>query len=116
MIVSAVPKLPFRDKEKTVAYYVDGLGFSLLSDYGDYLILKMDSAEIHFFSYPELEPVRSHFMVYLRVDNIDEFYRRLTDRAVEIHPNGSLTTKPWGQKEFSLLDPDNTLLTFGQAV
>lgn len=116
MIVSAVPKLPFRDKEKTVAYYVDGLGFSLQSDYGDYLILKMDSAEIHFFSHPGLEPAQSHFMVYLRVDNIDEFYRRLTDRAVEIHPNGSLATKPWGQKEFALLDPDNTLLTFGQSV
>lgn len=116
MLISAVPKLPFRDKETTVAYYVDRLGFSLQSDYGDYLILKMDSAEIHFFSYPELDPARSHFMVYLRVDNIDECYRRFIDRAVEIHPNGSLETKPWGQKEFSLLDPDNTLLTFGQAV
>ncbi|OJY92489.1 MAG: hypothetical protein BGP14_14960 [Sphingobacteriales bacterium 44-15] len=24
--------------------------------------------------------------------------------------------KPWGQKEFSLLDPDSNLLTFGQGV
>jgi hypothetical protein len=24
--------------------------------------------------------------------------------------------KPWGQKEFSLLDPDNNLLTFGEAI
>jgi hypothetical protein len=25
-----------------------------------------------------------------------------------------LETKPWGQREFSLLDPDNNLLTFGE--
>jgi len=24
--------------------------------------------------------------------------------------------KPWGQKEFALLDPDHNLLTFGQAI
>jgi hypothetical protein len=34
---------------------------------------------------------------------------------MEIHPNGKLQTKPWGQKEFSILDPDNNLLTFGQS-
>jgi hypothetical protein len=33
-----------------------------------------------------------------------------------MHPNGYLETKPWGQKEFSLLDPDNNLLTFGQSI
>ncbi|MGB3775037.1 MAG: VOC family protein, partial [Leeuwenhoekiella sp.] len=29
-------------------------------------------------------------------------------------PNGQLKTKAWGQKEFSILDPDFNLLTFGQ--
>jgi hypothetical protein len=27
-----------------------------------------------------------------------------------------LEIKPWGQKEFSLLDPDNNLLTFGESI
>ena len=31
-----------------------------------------------------------------------------------MRPNGHLQTKPWGQKEFAILDPDNNLLTFGQ--
>ncbi len=116
MIISVIPKLPFLDKEKTLAYYVNKLGFILQSDYGDYLILKMDSAELHFFSFPDLLPERSDCMVYVRVDDIDERYRTLQDRGVTIHPNGLLATKPWGQKEFALLDPNNTLLTFGQAV
>lgn len=37
-------------------------------------------------------------------------------KGVSIHPNGTLSKKPWGQKEFSLLDPDNNLLTFGEAM
>jgi hypothetical protein len=27
-----------------------------------------------------------------------------------------LETKPWGMREFSLLDPDHNLLTFGQEI
>jgi len=38
------------------------------------------------------------------------------DNKVEIHPNGHLEMKPWGQKEFALLDPDNNLLTFGERI
>lgn len=40
----------------------------------------------------------------------------MSDHKVDIHPAGHLKAKPWGQKEFSLLDPDNNLLTFGQSV
>ena len=37
-------------------------------------------------------------------------------QKISIHPNGPLEIKPWGQKEFSLLDPDGNLLTFGQRI
>jgi hypothetical protein len=40
----------------------------------------------------------------------------LLKNKVNIHPNGPLTIKPWGQKEFSVLDPDNNLLTFGEGL
>ena len=43
-------------------------------------------------------------------------YEYLKDKNISIHPNGNLEVKPWGQKEFSLLDPDNNLLTFGEAI
>lgn len=38
------------------------------------------------------------------------------DSNRDLHPNGHLQVKPWGQKEFAILDPDNNLLTFGQGV
>jgi hypothetical protein len=56
-------------------------------------------------------------MIYLRIDAaIETFYQQLQDLKVVIHPNGKLELKPWNQKEFSILDPNGTLLTFGQAI
>jgi hypothetical protein len=38
----------------------------------------------------------------------------MLEKNAGIHPAGALQTKPWGQQEFAMLDPDNNLLTFGQ--
>jgi uncharacterized glyoxalase superfamily protein PhnB len=54
--------------------------------------------------------------VYIRTNDVDALYRVFVARGVAIHPNGDLQTKPWGQREFALLDPDHNLLTFGQAL
>lgn len=47
---------------------------------------------------------------------LNKFYQTLLDNKKSIIPNGQLEIKPWGQKEFSVLDPDNNLLTFGQSL
>lgn len=116
MLTEIHPKLPMRDKTKTIAYYVDGLGFTLLSDYGDYLLLTKDQIELHFFAFPTLLPDENYGGVYIRVNDIEKWYESLLHQNIAIHPNGALAEKPWGQKEFSLLDPDNNLLTFGEEV
>ena len=63
MITSIVPKLPFINKEQTIDFYVNRLGFKLASDYGDYFIILPDNAELHFFAYPTLNPTKSDFMI-----------------------------------------------------
>lgn len=118
MLTDINPKLPMRDKAATKNFYLNGLGFQ---EYGDgdfdgYLMLKKDNIQIHFFEFKGLAPKDNYGQVYIRTDNIDQFYQTLVDRKVSIHPAGHLQVKPWGQKEFSILDPDNNLLTFGQNV
>ncbi|MNK36381.1 Bleomycin resistance protein [compost metagenome] len=116
MISLIIPKLPFINKEKTLDYY-QKLGFELVSDYGDYFITKYQQLEIHFFEFSTLIPEKSDFMIYLRIDNaIESLYQNIQDQGIEIHPNGKLETKPWNVNEFSLLDPNGTLLTFGEKV
>ncbi|MCD8540623.1 MAG: VOC family protein [Leadbetterella sp.] len=115
MLTNINPKLPMRDKAATKDFYLDRLGFKELRDYGDYLLIAKDNIEIHFFEFKELDPKENYGQVYIRTNDIDQWYQSLLDNNTPIHPNGSLQIKPWGQKEFSLLDPDHNLLTFGQS-
>jgi len=105
-----------RHKAITKEFYLKKLGFKVLGDYGDYLMVGKDNIEIHFFEFVGLDPKENYGQVYIRTDNIDKLYQSLLDNKTSIHPNGHLQIKPWGQKEFALLDPDNNLLTFGQNV
>ena len=114
MLKYVCPKLPFRNKTATKEFYLHQLGFTEISDYGDYLLLKKDEVEIHFFEFKELNPAENYGMIYLRVSEIEKLYEILIQNGVSIHPNGKLETKPWNQKEFSILDPDSNLLTFGE--
>lgn len=116
MFLTIHPKLPMRNLQITRGYYANSLGFTVAADYGNYLIVKKEAIEIHFFLYPELDPLTNYGQVYIRVQAIDQYYETLMRSGVVIHPNGALEDKPWGQREFSLLDPDGNLLTFGESL
>jgi len=118
MLTAIHPKLPMRNKAATKEYYIGKLNFMELgtTDYEGYLMLVKDNIEIHFFEFKELAPGENYGQVYIRTNDIDGLYQSLIENDVPIHPNGALQTKSWGQKEFSLLDPDNNLLTFGQSI
>lgn len=116
MLTDIHPKLPMRDKAQTKDFYLNNLGFKELGDFGDYLMLKKDNIEIHFFEFKQLDPNENYGQVYIRTDDIDQLYQSLLHNKIGIHPNGHLQIKPWGQKEFALLDPDYNLLTFGQNI
>ncbi len=118
MLTYINPKLPMRDKALTIDFYVDRLGFKNVgnSDYKEYLIVQKDNIEIHFFEFKELNPKENYGQVYIRTDEIEKLYQSLLDKNLSIHPAGHLQIKSWGQKEFSMLDPDNNLLTFGKSI
>ena len=118
MLTDINPKLPMRDKKVTREFYSNGLGFKEFgsADFDGYLMMEKDQIQIHFFEFKELDPKENYGQVYIRTDNIDEFYKSLLEKQTEIHPNGKLEIKPWGQKEFAILDPDSNLLTFGQSI
>ncbi|HUH18213.1 VOC family protein [Albibacterium sp.] len=116
MLVEINPKIPMRNKTATREFYLNKLGFKELGnvDYDGYLMVQKDHIQIHFFEFKELDPKENYGQVYIRTDDIETLYRSFLDRELNIHPAGHLQLKPWGQKEFSMLDHDNNLLTFGQ--
>jgi hypothetical protein len=118
MLTAVNPKLPMRNKAVTRNYYVNQLGFTDIgaADYAEYLIVQKDAVELHFFLFEALNPAENYGQVYIRTNAIEELFENLVANYVSIHPAGSLQVKPWGQKEFSVLDPDSNLLTFGEKV
>lgn len=117
MLTNINPKIPMRDKTATKDFYLNKLGFQQFGgDYDGYLMVQKDNIQIHFFEFQELDPKENYGQVYIRTDDIDGLYQSFLTNQIEIHPNGNLQTKPWGQKEFSIVDPDNNLLTFGQSL
>lgn len=118
ILTSIHPKLSMRNKTITRNYYLNELGFTEFGeqDYDGYLMVEKDNIQIHFFEFKTLDPKENYGQVYIRTNDIDGLYQSMLDNKVSIHPAGHLESKPWGQKEFSLLDPDHNLLTFGESL
>ncbi|MDD2986937.1 VOC family protein [Flavobacterium sp.] len=117
MLTAIHPKLPMRKKAITTAFYINQLGFSILenTDFDGYLLLQKEAVQLHFFEFKELNPYTNYGQVYIRTNAIESLYSAYFSKNI-IHPNGHLELKPWGLKEFSILDPDHNLLTFGETI
>lgn len=113
MLQAIHPKLPMRNKAVTRDFYINQLGFEAFgsADYDGYLMLQKDNIQIHFFEFTGLDPKENYGQVYIRTDNIHEWFAFAQKQEVRCAP---LEHKPWRQIEFSILDPDHNLLTFGQ--
>ena len=118
MLTDINPKLPMRDKAVTRDFYLNKLNFQEFGsgDFDGYLMVQKESIQIHFFEFKDLDPKENYGQVYIRTDSVEEWYQLALDKKVSMPEAGHLQIKSWGQKEFSLLDPDNNLLTFGQSV
>ncbi len=115
MLTAINPKLPMRDKAITRDFYLNQLGFTEFgsADYDGYLMVEKDHIQIHFFEFKDIDPKENYGQVYIRTDDIDAFYQIAKMNNVV---SNELAFKPWLQGEFSILDPDNNLLTIGQSV
>lgn len=115
MLSEVHPKLPMRDKSVTRDFYLNKLGFTEFghADYPDYLMVQKDMVQLHFFEFKTLDPKENYGQVYIRTNAIEHWFDIAQKQGLN---HNLLEYKPWGQREFSILDPDNNLLTFGQSV
>jgi len=116
----AIPALHARSIVDAVAFY-RRLGFAggAHAYNGDYAILTRGSIEIHFFAHRDLEPAASSAGCYLRVLDVAEIYAAC--ESAELPKQGipridKLEDKPWGLREFAVVDPDGNLLRIGQVI
>jgi catechol 2,3-dioxygenase-like lactoylglutathione lyase family enzyme len=117
MLTDIHSKQPMRKKSITTNFYVNKLGFHEFgnADYDGYLMVQKDNIQMHFFEFTDLNPKENYGQVYIRTNEIEALYQWFLAHNIAIHPQGPLQLKAWGQREFSVLDPDHNLLTFGQS-
>ena len=116
----AIPILPSRSIQATVAFY-QALGFEGGAHGFDsgYAILRRGTLELHFFAHPALVPSESWAGCYLRVQDVDGVYRAFSACSLPrsgIPRRDALEDKPWGLREFAVVDPDGNLLRIGQVI
>jgi catechol 2,3-dioxygenase-like lactoylglutathione lyase family enzyme len=116
----AIPVLPCRSVSATTEFY-RRLGF----DGGahefnhDYAIFRRGTIELHFFFHADLVPAESSAACYIRVLDVQILYE--AGLAGGLPGSGipridRLENKPWGLKEFAIVDPDGNLLRIGQLI
>lgn len=109
------PILPARNFDETVGFYA-AFGFDAIRREDAYLILRRDNIELHFFAWRELDASKSYAGCYIRVADVDAYARSfdLTSLPREGIPRLiPLETKPWGMREFALIDPNGSLIRIG---
>lgn len=102
--------LPCNNLEASEAFY-SKLGLTRQGSDNDYRILSDGKgAQIHLMAGVKglLVPGRNPFGLYLYAENVDELAASLGDLVLHKPED-----KPWGMYEFSLSDPDETLVRVG---
>jgi catechol 2,3-dioxygenase-like lactoylglutathione lyase family enzyme len=116
----AIPILPCRSVAATVGFYAR-LGFEGGAHASDarYAILHRGPLELHFFTHEALVPAESSAGCYLRVSDVEAVHRAFA--AADLPRAGiprmdALEDKPWGMREFAVVDPDGNLVRIGQVL
>ena len=127
----AIPILPAGRLDASMAFY-EAIGFTVTSEHEEYAVAIRGRVELHLIDSPGHDPLTTNGMAYLRVPDVDDWYARvraagvsnrhlspeeLQDRWVRGEPIARMTgveDKPWGLREFALLDADNNLVRIGQ--
>jgi len=130
-LTAAVPVLPVRDTQKAALFYRDRLGFAVDHVDAGYAIVVRDRVAIHLWAATDESwrgrdgdrPVVSGAETFIagtascrvHVTDTDALCARYRETGV-LHPNGALSDKPYGLREFAILDLDGNLITFFERI
>lgn len=96
-MLQSIPALPVGDIKKSIGFYCDKLGFTLVHHEDGFAVLMCNEVRIHLW------------------EGIDELYQHIKPLGI-LHPNTSLKDQWWDERDFAVIDPDNNLISFFQQI
>ena len=109
-IEATVPVLASLDLDESRDFYMSHLGFRLLRQDADYLMLARDGAELHFWLCADRH-VAENTSCYVRTGDCQALFDEFSRRGLALQPP---VLRPWGMKELYVIDPHGNLLKFGE--
>jgi len=119
MLKSAIPALPVRSVAQAVPFYRDLVGFAPVHVDGGFAIVRRDDVSIHLWEAndpdtPGAEPfIAGTASCRIVVSDVDALFGEFLPRGI-VHPNGHLRDQWWGERDFTILDPDNNAIAFAE--
>ncbi len=110
MFDQIMPELPLTDVPAGVAYYRDVLGFSVNYQQHDLGVMDRDIVRLLLIGRTERHTGIGSCYVYVR--DADALHAELVARGANVQ--GQPISRPWGLREFRVLDPEGNQITFGQ--
>lgn len=110
---TAIPKLASLDIERSVAFFED-LGFRRVAVHPTVAMLSRGSIDLHFWLTSDPAVPRANG-ARVQVRDVEALYDEFLPRGI-VHPHDPLGDKPWGMREFSILDLDGNVLTFAAEI
>ena len=74
---------------------------------------------MHFFAYEDLSPAENYAQCYWRVKDVDSLYAECLAANLPRSDAPRLEAvgdKPWGMREFAIVDPNGNLVRVGQEI
>jgi catechol 2,3-dioxygenase-like lactoylglutathione lyase family enzyme len=107
-----IPILASLDIAATRDFYVEKLGFADTYRDDNYLIVRRDEMELHFWR-TDNPAFPQNTSCYIRGGQVAALYAEFKSRGVE--KLSDFAVRPWDMKEFYIHDPHGNLLRFGCA-
>ena len=121
------PNLVVGNVERSLAFYVDTLGFErgiTMPEQSPFVFASVISGPIEIFfndtaaavkEYPAFEgkPIGATGTLFIEMDGVDALHDRLKPSVNVVMP---IVTQFYGMREFAVTDPDGHILTFAERV
>lgn len=112
--LDAVPVLPALDLGASISFYEQRLGFACAFRTEEYAGIKRGEVEIHLWRCAD-PAIAGHASCRINIRRIDALYEEYESEGV-VHPEGPLATKPWGLREFTVVDSSGNTIVFAEPV
>jgi lactoylglutathione lyase len=121
------PNLLVANVERSLAFYVDTLGFArgmTVPDASPFVFAAVTSGDVEIFvndavtagkEYPAFagKPIGLTGTMYIELEGVDALHERIKSKVQVTMP---LVTQFYGMREFGIVDPDGYVITFAERV